>query len=116
MTLEEFYPLVGGSLDVALTRLFKEELLKKYLKMFLADESYVQLGKAIENKDWRQVFAHSHSLKGVAANLELVNLFNASSELCEDVRNGDPTGDPVAMYEKITEEYNKAVAAIEQVV
>lgn len=116
MTLEEFYNQVGGSLDEAMARLYKEDLIKKYLGMFLRDDSYTKLGEAVAAKDWREVFATSHNLKGMAANLELKNLFEASSVLCEDVRHGDPTGDMDAMYAAVKTEYENAVAAIKQVI
>lgn len=115
MTLDEFYAEVGGSLEEAKRRLYKEELIKKYLKMFPADESFSGLKVAVEAKDWKQVFAITHNLKGMAANLELKNLYEVSSNLCEDTRNGEPKGDAQAQYEAIEAEYNKAVAAIEQV-
>lgn len=115
MTLDEFYTEVGGSLEEAKRRLYKEELIKKYLKMFPADETFAGLKAAVDSKDWKQVFAITHALKGVAANLELKNLFEASSNLCEDTRNGEPQGDAEAQYQVIETEYHKAIAAIEQV-
>lgn len=115
MTLEEFYAQVGGSLDEAKRRLYKEELIKKYLKMFPADESFSGLKAAVDAQDWKQVFAITHNLKGMAANLELTRLFEVSSNLCEDTRNGAPTGDAVAQYNAIASEYQNVINAIEQV-
>lgn len=115
MGLDEVYQQVGGSLDAVLKRLPKEDMVRKYLKMFAADESFSQLKSAVDAKDWRSVFAITHNLKGMAANLELNRLFEVSSNLCEDTRNGEPTGDVDAQYKAIEAEYNKAIAAIEQV-
>lgn len=115
MTLEEFYVIAGSSLDNALARLRREELIKKYLKMFLLDDNFSKLGPAVEAADWRAVFEATHALKGLAGNLELTNLFSVSSALCEEVRHGDPTGDAKAMYQAIADEYNKVSEAIKQV-
>lgn len=116
MTLDEFYIQAGSSLNDALARLYKEDLIKKYLRMFMVDESYTKLGEAVAAQDWKEAFAASHNLKGMAANLELKNLFEVSSTLCESVRNGAPTGDMDAMFAAVKAEYEKTIAAIEQVV
>lgn len=116
MDLSEFYTLAGSSLETALSRLMKEDRIKKYLGMFLADENFSHLEDAVKSQDWKQVFEITHALKGMAANLELKNLFEASSNLCENTRNGEPSGDVDAQYEAIATEYNKVADAIKQVV
>lgn len=115
MTLEEFYTKVGSSYAAAMARLRKEELIKKYLTMFLDDPSYKQLCDAVAAQDWRAVFAASHTLKGAAANLELTNLFQAASEVCENTRHGDPELDIEKQMEAVHTEYDIAVNAIREV-
>lgn len=115
MNLTDFYQQVGGSYEVAIARLRKDTLISKYLKMFLADDSYAKLAEAYEAKDSRKIFEASHALKGLAANLELTNLFNAASTICEDTRHGEPTGDIDKEFEAVHTEYDNAVSAINEV-
>lgn len=116
MTLDEFYAEVGGSYETAIKRLRRDELIKKYLKMFLADDSYSKLESAVASKESKAIFEASHALKGLAANLELTRLFNAASTICEDTRHGEPTGDVDAEMESVKNEYNLAVASIQELV
>lgn len=113
MDLQELYANCGGSYDEAINRLRKEELVKKYLKLFLADESYEQTIAAAENADWQQCFSASHNLKGVAANLSLDNLQHAASDICEACRNGAPEGDVSGMVEAVKASYAATVEAIQ---
>lgn len=112
MQLQQFYEEVGGNYDEVMARLRKEDRIVKYLGLFLADESYTQLCAAVDAQDWEQSFRASHNLKGVAANLGLGSLFEASSTLCESVRHGAPTGDMAAMIADVRTQYAATEAAI----
>lgn len=115
MTLTEFYEQVGGSYETAINRLRRDELIKKYLKMFLDDASFAKLDAAVSAKDVTAVFEASHALKGLAANLELTRLFNAASAICEDTRHGSPAGNLDEEMAAVKNEYNLAVASIQEV-
>lgn len=112
MTLEELYQQCGGSYAGALERLRRDELITKYLGMFLKDPSFAELAEAVPAKDWKAGFAASHNLKGVAANLGLESLRAAASDICEEMRNGEPTGNMEEMLAAVKVEYEKAIEAI----
>lgn len=113
MTLEEFYTQVGGSYDEVLSRLRKDSLITKYLGLFGSDESYTDLARAMSAQDWQGVFAASHTLKGLAANLGLENLRAAASDICENCRNKEPDANVQAQFERVETEYKQALGAID---
>ena len=53
----------------------------------LKDDSFENLKKALEEKDYNRAFEMAHSLKGVLGNLSLTPLFNIVNELTELLRN-----------------------------
>lgn len=114
MTLEEFYKKVGGDYAEVMNRLKTEERIEKYLKMFLADESYEGLLNATLDADYEQGFAHSHNLKGMCANLGLGGLQKASSTICEELRHGTPGPDLQLMMADVTASYDTAITSIRQ--
>lgn len=114
MTLDEFYALVGGSVDEVMSRLQLERLVRKYLGLFEQDDSYQQLTAAIASRNWEDVFRASHTLKGVAANLGLGDLYRASSDLCENCRGKEPDDSVDEQFEAVKVAYDKAKAAIDQ--
>ena len=86
MNLNEFYEAVGGKYDEVLGRLAKEERILKYLNKYVDNPDYEDLVSALNAEDYEAAFRHSHNLKGVAANLGLGNLFEASHAICEELR------------------------------
>ncbi len=65
----------------------KEELLERFLRKFQEDASYEQLIKQLEADNYREAFAHAHTLKGVTANLGLESLRRPASEITELLRH-----------------------------
>lgn len=63
-----------------------EELYEKCLNLFLEDEGFSNIKKALDKKDIGELFDIVHTLKGVAANLGLDPLFEALSIFTEDLR------------------------------
>ena len=116
MDLKEFYIRVNGNYDDVMSRLMKEDRVKKYLGKFLDSAEYGKMIEAYENKDWPDLFLQSHSLKGMAANLSLTALFNAASNVCEEVRDKEPGGDIAALIDKIKSEYSLVTDAIKETV
>lgn len=87
MELKEFYTRCKGNYDGVMQRLISEERVKKFLRLFLEDDSYTGLLAAIDKKDFQSAFRCVHNLKGVSSNLNLDSLYSVSSELCEYLRN-----------------------------
>ena len=80
----------GTDVDDALARLMQNEgLLMRLLRAFLQDANFAQLQEALAKGDVSSAFAAAHTLKGVAGNLSLRDLFARVSEVVECLRGGD---------------------------
>lgn len=80
----------GIDIDSALHRfLNKEDVYILFLKKFLADSSYQELISALEENDIEQAFMAAHTLKGVAGNLAMTQLYDAVYPLVEKLRHSD---------------------------
>ena len=113
MEIRECYEMMQGDYDDALSRLMKDERIKKYLLKFAAANDYEALVSAVDAEEWEEAFRLSHTLKGVALNLGITQFGQSSSDLCEMLRGGgQPTGDPRAALERITRDYETTMAAI----
>ena len=81
MDLQNFYKAIGVNYNTVLRRLRREDLIEKYLKLFLKDQTFILLAEAKENGDYQQLFGAAHTIKGLALNLELSPLADAASSL-----------------------------------
>ena len=80
----------GVDVDGALARLMQNEgLLTRLLRAFLQDTNFDQLQQALAARDGKAAFAAAHTLKGVAGNLSMKDLFARVSEVVECLRGGD---------------------------
>ena len=89
MTLEAFYAKIGGNSADVLRRLPSEAMVRKFIGKYPADTSWGSLESAINSQDWEAAFRAAHTLKGVAANMGLLRMQEASSALTEALRTGD---------------------------
>jgi len=112
MNLKEVYEAMGGDYDSVMTRLPREASVIKFLKKFVEAEDYSKMIEAADNKDYETLFAVSHTVKGVCANLSITALSNSSSALCESVRGGAPTIDIAPLVEECKKDYAVTVDAI----
>ena len=70
----------------------KEERYIKYLKLFLKNNDFPDLVKAIEDKDISRAFECCHSLKGVVGNMGFRKLSASIFECTEILRSGSFVG------------------------
>lgn len=64
-------------------------LYERFLKRFPADESFQQIGPALEAGDWDAAVTAAHTLKGVAGNLGMTDLYRCCSQLVDHLRAGE---------------------------
>lgn len=86
MTLEEMYRNIEGNYPDILRRLRKEELIEKFVLLFLNDSSYQTFCQALEQGNTDEAFRAIHTLKGVCMNLSFDGLYQISSEMTEYLR------------------------------
>lgn len=113
MTLKEFYTTIGSSYENAVSRLFKDELIKKYLLLFLKDTSFDELCQAMIVKDYETAFRSAHTLKGVCMNLELGALCKSASDITEAL-SGNVNNGADELLPQVTDDYVKTINAIKQ--
>ncbi len=90
MNLQEFYQSAGGNASATTARLgCNEKIILKFLKMFLADESFEGLTESLSKGDIQTAFRKAHTLKGIVANLGLENLYVLASDVTEILRPSD---------------------------
>lgn len=112
MNLKECYEAMNGDYEDAMARLMREASVAKFLRKFIDSQDYSKMEEAITAKDYKAVFMHSHTLKGVCANLSISALQHSSSDICEAVRNGEPTEDLNALLEIAKKDYDLAISCI----
>lgn len=103
-----------GDYKDVMGRLPGEALVAKFLKKFVESDVYDKLQQAVEEKDYANVFAHSHNLKGMAANLSITALYKSASTLCDAVRDGVVKGDVDALMADTAAKYEMTLNAIAQ--
>lgn len=106
MEILEFYKAIGVENVTVMGRLRKEELVRKYLLKIPDDKTYQSLTDALEKKDYETAFRDAHTLKGVAANLDLEPLLLSSSALTETLRNKNYDEETIdELYQKVKTAY-----------
>ena len=111
MTLQECYENMGGDYAEVVSRLVKEERIKKFMVRFLEDTTFFELKKAVEEKQNQEIFRMIHTLKGVAQNLGFKNLYEVSDVMTEAVRGGAPLLDE-QMFLEVEKVYYQTIEAI----
>lgn len=111
-TLREAYQGVGADYEDVLGRLMgSEDMVARFAARFADDPSYAQLSEALDAGDAEAAFRAAHTLKGVAQNLGLVNLYEPASILTEALRGGSLEGaDELAV--PVRQQYEATIAAL----
>lgn len=104
MTIEEFYNAVGGSYASVKELFLTDERIRKYVLKFKTEGSYQTLMDAVASGEPKTAFEAAHAFKGVAGNIGFTRLFNAASDLTEQLRGSQEPADP-QLVEKIREYY-----------
>ncbi|MBE5936236.1 MAG: Hpt domain-containing protein [Lachnospiraceae bacterium] len=121
MILKEFYNQVQGDYEGTISRLCKEDLVKRFVLKFTNDKSFEELLDTFEKKNYEDAFRAVHTLKGLAVNLGFTKLYEECSVLTESLRNvtssdvDNKMADIKKMIEDIREEYNKTISLINEI-
>ena len=112
MTIRECYDELGLDFDAVLSRLVNEKLVQKFALKFLDDPSFQNLKDALDSKDVETAFRAAHTLKGVCLNLGFDKLYQASSDLTEQLRGKDTVEETDDLFLKVKEQYTKLVEVV----
>lgn len=113
MTVRECYESMGADYSDVISRLVREESIKKFAIKFLNDTSYKELCVAMEGQNYGAAFEAAHTLKGVSQNLGFTNLYEASHVMTEKLRAGqnEEAGELMA---QVGESYQQTISAIQK--
>lgn len=111
MKVKEFYKKINGDYDDMFERVSSDELILNFVKRFPSDTTYAQLMNAVQKADITASFEASHKLKGIAANLSFSQLYDAVSELCEQLRSQTGFVD-AELVQKISKNYDVVLCEI----
>ncbi|MBR4622745.1 MAG: Hpt domain-containing protein [Ruminococcus sp.] len=118
MTLQELYSEIGGDYDQAVRVLRMDKLIDKHIRKLTKKGVVDNLIDAGSRMDPTELFETAHAMKGVCANLGLVNLSAMASEIAEEYRPGNPRklsdGDVSELIGKIEETYRKTAEGIKK--
>ena len=64
MTLEECYTAMGANYQDVLKRFYKSDMIRRFVKMFLQDDSFRLLTDAMAKQDVKEAFRAAHTLRG----------------------------------------------------
>lgn len=109
--MQECYEQMGADYQEVLGRLYNEQMIRKFVRMFLQDDSFHNLETALGRADVKEAFRAAHTLKGVCQNLGFANLYLPASALTETLRAGKLEGTQ-AQFAKVAEQYKITVDAI----
>ena len=88
MTVQELYACINGSYDAVKRILPRDELISRFIIRLLSEGSFSRLMQAASAKDAEGMFEAAHSMKGVCANLGLLELSSMASVVAEEFRPG----------------------------
>lgn len=111
MTVKECYDRLGGDYEGVVSRLLKEERVKKYMLKFLDDDSFALLRTSLQEGNMENAFRAAHTLKGVCQNLGFERLYQSSGQLTELLRS-KAEDDVSELLAKTEEDYELTVSAI----
>ena len=113
MTIQECYKKMGADYQEVLGRLYNEAMICKFVRMFLQDDSFQILEKALRRGDVKEAFRGAHTLKGVCQNLGFDALYAPASALTEALRGGTLDGADT-LFPPVEKEYQRVVAALKE--
>lgn len=118
MTLQELYTLIGGDYEQATKIMRRDRLIDKYIRKLSSSPVGDALADAGAKMDPTALFESAHAMKGVCANLGLVALSQAASDLAEEFRPGTPrslSDEAVkAKLAEVAELYQRTINGIHQ--
>lgn len=118
MQIKEFYEVINGDYEDAKLRLMNDDMLTRFVFMFLEDKSFECLSEELPKKNYGEAFRAVHTLKGLGRNLGFNQLGDLASELTEALRKWQsiPVDEDVSMeqFRQLETEYRKVVNEIEK--
>lgn len=111
MDLKDCYREFGGDFDEVLSRLRREETVRKFVYKFLDDKSFCLFEASMGNEDYEEALRAVHTLKGICQNLSFTRLFESSSLVTKALKEND-WNKAVEMMPGLSKDYHEMIHAI----
>lgn len=113
MGLQELYTEIEGNYKDIMERLVTETRVRKFVLLFLEDDSYENFLKAMEEENVSEAFRAIHTLKGVCLNLGFQGMYPVVSDMTELLR-GNAMEEGKKKLPELQKIYENHVRAIEK--
>lgn len=114
MTVQECYLAMQEDYDTVIKRMLDDARVKKFLFMFLRDETFNNLGVALDEKRYEDAFREAHTLKGLCQNMAFTDFFVPVNNLTELLRHGECSDEALEQFELVKAKYKVIRNAIEE--
>ena len=118
MTEKEFYDIIGGNYNDALSRLMNDTFIRKFVVKFKDDPSFSELSSALSEEKWDEAFSAAHTLKGVALNMAFARLGDSATRITDMLRpqNRERFDKQKVMdaFDEVKADYNTVCGQIEK--
>ena len=78
-----------------------KNLFLRMLQMFLNSKEFVELEEQLANAKYDQAAETAHAIKGMTGNLSLIQLFETSTTLMNQLRNGSADTELIDQYHDV---------------
>ena len=112
MTVQEFYSEIKGNYDEVIGRMRNDARVKKFVFMFLEDETFAGLCSSMETGNYQDAFRQAHTLKGLCQNLAFSDLYEPVHELTECLRGGTCDEKALEYFEQTRQKFEFLTNAI----
>ena len=114
MDIQEFYDSIDDNYENVSSRLMgNQKLVEKFVRKFLEDPTYKQIKESVEKMDYDEILRATHTMKGIASNLEFSQLLQKSAKAEDMIRAGEKET-VLPVIDEIEKEYQKVVDAIQK--
>ncbi len=87
MNIQEFYDSIDESYENVSSRMMgNQKLVEKFVRKFLDDPTYEQIKEAVNKMDYDEILRTTHTMKGIASNLEFTHLQQKSAKAVDMIR------------------------------
>ena len=114
MNIQEFYDSIDESYENVSSRMMgNQKLVEKFVRKFLDDPTYDQIKEAVDKMDYDEILRTTHTMKGIASNLEFTHLQQKSAKAVDMISAGQRE-EVLPVIGEIEKEYQKVVDAIQK--
>lgn len=114
MNIQEFYDSIDENYENVSSRMMgNQKLVEKFVRKFLEDPTYKQIKESVEKMDYDEILRATHTMKGIASNLEFTQLQQKSAKAVDMIRAGEKET-VLPVIDEIEKEYQKVVDAIQE--